>query len=115
MPVLITCKFDEDPIKIERATMSTTFFQVLKGSNSEVNSWIWPKLASNKTSQASQVSCNIMDKDYITQAMQAGFFFKRVTHLAFAILKPLFFECRKSLFLSKRRPREITQPNSVRL
>ena len=31
MPVLIICKFEEDPIKIEGAIVSTTFFPTLKG------------------------------------------------------------------------------------
>ena len=31
MPVLIICKFEEDPIKIKGAMVSTTFFLVLKG------------------------------------------------------------------------------------
>ena len=31
MPVLVTCKFDEDPTKNEGAIVVTTAFQVLKG------------------------------------------------------------------------------------
>ena len=45
MPVLVTCKFDEDPINNERASMETSFshyslweiFRCSRASNTEVN------------------------------------------------------------------------------
>ena len=43
MPVLVTCKFDEDPIKNEGTIVSTTFFQVSRASNSEVIGQILPE------------------------------------------------------------------------
>ena len=47
MPVLVTCKFDEDPIKIE-CTIEYGLFQHSRAINSEVNSPIWRKLDSSE-------------------------------------------------------------------
>ena len=52
MPVLFTSKFDEDPIKTERASLKTpfshyksmgNFFRRSRASNSVGNCSIWPK------------------------------------------------------------------------
>ena len=42
MLVLIICKFEEDPIKIEGAIVSTTFFRRSRAGNFEVNRRMWP-------------------------------------------------------------------------
>ena len=41
MPVLVICKFDDDPIKNTGATVSTTFLSALKAGNYKVNGRIW--------------------------------------------------------------------------
>ena len=43
MPVLVTCKFDKDPIKGECEKLETSFFSPLKGRNSKMTSQIRPK------------------------------------------------------------------------
>ena len=46
MNVLVTCKYEEDPIKIEALECSqhyTSIFQTRKGRNSGVGGGIWPK------------------------------------------------------------------------
>ena len=43
MPILVTCKFKEDPIKNEDAIVFITFFQHSRATNSKVTGWIWPE------------------------------------------------------------------------
>ena len=43
MPVLVVCKFDEDPIKIGGAIVSIIFFQCLRAGNSKGNGQMWPE------------------------------------------------------------------------
>ena len=54
MDVLVTCKYEEDPIKNEGARVDTTlysnFFRCARADNSGVGVGIWPKLNSSKLS-----------------------------------------------------------------
>ena len=64
MPILISCKFDEDPIKIEVAIVRTTFYPlyvygILKGSNSHVNGPICPKIKPVQDFIASSLSASL--------------------------------------------------------
>ena len=43
MPVLVICKFEEDPIKTEDTIVSTIFFQHSRAGNSKVNIQMWPE------------------------------------------------------------------------
>ena len=47
-PVLVTCKFDDDPIKNKVVTVSTTFygknFRRSRAYNSEADSLLWPEI-----------------------------------------------------------------------
>ena len=68
MAVLVTCKFDEDPIKTEctfdRTRSNMGFFQHSRASNSNVNSLMWLKVELIQDFMAVLVTCKI-DKDWI--------------------------------------------------
>ena len=44
MDVLVTCKYEEDPIKNVGARVFTQFFRRARADNSAVGGGIWPKL-----------------------------------------------------------------------
>ena len=57
MPVLVTCKFDEELIKIE-GTIEYELFHHSMAINSEVNSPIWPEIGFVRDFMAVLVTCN---------------------------------------------------------
>ena len=67
MAALVTCKCDEDPIKIEGTidrTRSNMGFFNSKASNPEVHSPIWPEFELIQELMAVRVTCKI-DEDRI--------------------------------------------------
>ena len=62
MPILVTRKFEEDPIKNEAAILSTTFFlQRSRGRKSKVNQWMWPEFQFVRDFMAVLVNCKFDD------------------------------------------------------
>ena len=56
MPVLVTCKFDEEPIKIE-GTIEYRLFHHSMAIKSEMNSPIWPSIGFIRDVMAVLVTC----------------------------------------------------------
>ena len=68
MAVLVTCKFDEDPIKIEcnveKDNVKYGLFQHSRASNSDVNSLMWLEVELIRDFMAVLVTCKT-DDDWI--------------------------------------------------
>ena len=64
MAVLVTCKFDEDPIKIESNIDRTRSNMGFFGSQGQVKSLIWPKFELIREFMAVLVTCGF-DEDPI--------------------------------------------------
>ena len=60
MPDLVTCKFDEEPIKIE-GTIEYGLFHRSVAINSEVNSLIWPEIGFIRDFMAVLVTCKFYE------------------------------------------------------
>lgn len=61
MPILDTCKFEEDQIKNEGTIVSTPSFSALKAGNPEVNGRMWPELELIRVIRAVLVTCKFDD------------------------------------------------------
>ena len=79
MPVLVSNKFDEDPIKNEPASLETTFphykygkfFRCLRAPNSTVSGPIWPKFDLFRDFMPVLVTCKF-EKDLIKNKRKCG-------------------------------------------
>ena len=60
MPVLVTCNFDEEPIKIEGIVEYGLFHRSVS-INSEVNSPIWPEIGFIRDFMAVLVTCKFYE------------------------------------------------------
>ena len=70
MPVLVTSKFDEDPIKNERASLETPFSHYkymgcldTQGTYSEGSGPIWPKFDQQNLGQNPSIRSQIIDTE----------------------------------------------------
>ena len=65
MPVLIICKFAENPVKTEGAIMSTTFFRRLRAGDPKVSGRMWLEFELIRDSMTVQVYTCKFDDDTV--------------------------------------------------
>ena len=64
MPVLVTCKFDKDPIKGDWEKLDTSFFHRSRARNSKITGQIQPKFELVRDFMPALVTCKF-DEDWI--------------------------------------------------